>query len=74
MTDELLLTNVHPGRNHLTLKLDSTLTNRLNFESPRLMEGRDLSLMSFGFSTREFSHRHSAGITALTVLPYNENK
>jgi len=74
MTDKLLLTNVHPGRNHLTLKLDSTLTNRLNFESPRLMEGRDLSLMSFGFSTREFSHRHSAGITALTVLPYNENK
>ncbi len=71
MEDRKLVTEgIQAGKNILTLNLDTVLTNRLNYESPGYLEKADLSLMSFGGGTREYSLRHRHGIEAVTVTPY----
>lgn len=71
MDDRLLVTEgLKAGQNTLTLNLDSILTNRLNYESPGYLAKADLSLMSFGGGSREYSIRHRHGVESVTITPY----
>lgn len=71
MEDRLLITEgLQPGRNVLTLQLDSILTNRLNYETPAMLAGKDTSLLSFGGGARDYSLRHRHGIESISILPY----
>lgn len=71
MEDRILVTEgVKPGLNKLTLALDSILTNRLNYETPEYLAKADLSLMSFGGGTREYTLRHRHGIDNISITPY----
>jgi len=71
MEDTFTVTQgVKPGKNALTLYLNSILTNRLNYETPGFLEGKDMSLLSFGGGERDYSLRWRTGIEAVTVTPY----
>ena len=71
MVDRLMVTEgLKAGTNTLVLKLDTILTNRLNYESPGFLAKADLSLMSFGGGARDYSGRHRHGIESVTITPY----
>lgn len=70
MEDTFTVTEgVRAGKNILTLNLDSILTNRLNYETPGFLEGKDMSLLSFGGGKRDYSLRWRTGIERITVVP-----
>lgn len=59
-----------PGENSLVIKVDSTLLNRLNYESFFKFQTEDFSHFSFGGGTRDVSIRHSTGLKEVEIVAY----